>query len=1268
MTGNLLFQNTAHPRVFNDGSSSLTSGYYLANANNSRAWNWQLDENNNSALWSYNGSGWAKRATVTQDGYMLAGGKYLADGWLHSDRDFVDGTLIQTDIDYSVTNGDPFVLEIRGNSYGSQIPFDIQYQGYIYADTIINHGGYSNGTNITGLVAINYNGNLCFWFPRQSYWHGFYVRAYSAYATYPRQRVFSISNSGKPTTAKQVDLSANIRQSLHSGNYTNYFPGWTTGVAASNLVQRDNNGYIYANYINHNTSETENPTINSIFVSNGDGWTRKASKDHLISQMGLDSRYMRLIAGNSGSYGLNVSGQHAWVRFSQGTWGDSNPYAGNWSHVISFNAADDNRTFQIYGGDVPGAMYVRRSQGGAGTWHSWEKVLTSYNWSDYAAAASHTHSFDSLTSKSGGTGEYVTNGAFVGLYDGAYTWLRGWGLESNRETAYYRPTGNGTQTLYIGYAPGSMPWGTINLDATYLRNNGSIVLNASNYSSYALPLSGGTINGNLTVTGTLTAAGRNLAYSTTINMSSLDANTWYPVTIPLPANRRTTMRIENALNSNVPSWSNHGSGFSLYFEWISNGSGWGTIGVERTIVNWRQQFSNVTIVGGVTQMGYSSTEVIWLRGGGNYYFSADNTVSPSVQTSTYEVYGQSVSPSTSIQNDVWSQAGGKIGAYEFQAVGNMFAGGSNVVLHAGNYTNYTPSYSSGGGFTGQWQFYSNLGNYCGSLSGPGLQAYSTNNNSAFLSFHKGGHYAVNMGLDADNVLRIGGWSAAANRWQLDMDGNNTIPGRLTAGAWTTSGRNYSNEWIEFPNYSGLYSPNNGAHFYPNNATYGSWRVAGSRNGWGGLEFDSSNGNVSLMMGTDSNTTGFHNQSYGWQFRWASGALHVYKNAYGGGTDATVLDSSNYSSYALPLSGGTVSGSVQTETAASSWGVYSKTSGYGNQSGIWFSSNVGELLLRKADGSLSTRIAADGSYAFINNNNILHAGNYSSYALALSGGSMTGTISSYRSDTQRLFASYNTSASSPLQFYIDHSYGSVNIGNARGTINFATSGGLFHGGNTILTGANVGSYALALSGGTMTGGFAISNSNGYIRLVDSENGVNPRYDKTGIQLNKDGNSIYVSTSVTYHPAFTTWAPTGSQLMVFRQWSTNSEFGNISINGSGVVQYNTTSDYRLKADVVEVSGSGERLDALNPVEYTWIANGSRARGFLAHQFQQVYASSVTGEKDAVDAEGRPKYQAMQAGSAEVIADLVSEIQSLRKRMAEKDAAISSLIDRVLQLESK
>ena len=96
-------------------------------------------------------------------------------------------------------------------------------------------------------------------------------------------------------------------------------------------------------------------------------------------------------------------------------------------------------------------------------------------------------------------------------------------------------------------------------------------------------------------------------------------------------------------------------------------------------------------------------------------------------------------------------------------------------------------------------------------------------------------------------------------------GNVANDGRLNFPFWSTTGRNYSNEWIEFPNYSGLYSPLNGAHFYPNNASYGSWRCVGSRNGWSGIEFDVVSGGQRTLMFSGS-TSGVHYNGVGWRWR------------------------------------------------------------------------------------------------------------------------------------------------------------------------------------------------------------------------------------------------------------------------------------------------------------------------------------------------------------------------------------------------------------------
>lgn len=53
------------------------------------------------------------------------------------------------------------------------------------------------------------------------------------------------------------------------------------------------------------------------------------------------------------------------------------------------------------------------------------------------------------------------------------------------------------------------------------------------------------------------------------------------------------------------------------------------------------------------------------------------------------------------------------------------------------------------------------------------------NNAASISFHRPSLYAVNMGLDTDNVFKIGGWSATANVFQLTGAGALTLLGGIT---------------------------------------------------------------------------------------------------------------------------------------------------------------------------------------------------------------------------------------------------------------------------------------------------------------------------------------------------------------------------------------------------------------------------------------------------------------------------------------------------------
>ena len=75
------------------------------------------------------------------------------------------------------------------------------------------------------------------------------------------------------------------------------------------------------------------------------------------------------------------------------------------------------------------------------------------------------------------------------------------------------------------------------------------------------------------------------------------------------------------------------------------------------------------------------------------------------------------------------------------------------------------------------------------------------------------------------------------------------------------------------------------------------------------------------------------------------------------------------------------------------------------------------------------------------------------------------------------------------------------------------------------------------------------------------------------------------------------------------------GSIANNGGSAVSYNTSSDYRLKTDAQPMTGASARVQALNPVNFEWISDGTRVDGFLAHEAQAVVPEAITGTKDAM-----------------------------------------------------
>ena len=107
--------------------------------------------------------------------------------------------------------------------------------------------------------------------------------------------------------------------------------------------------------------------------------------------------------------------------------------------------------------------------------------------------------------------------------------------------------------------------------------------------------------------------------------------------------------------------------------------------------------------------------------------------------------------------------------------------------------------------------------------------------------------------------------------------------------------------------------------------------------------------------------------------------------------------------------------------------------------------------------------------------------------------------------------------------------------------------------------------------------------------------------------------------------------------------------------GGTSYNSSSDYRMKQDVVDLTGAIDRVKSFKPRRFKWKEDPTyTVDGFLAHEASSVVPESVDGEKDAVDSNGDPVYQVIDQSKlvpvlTAALKEAIAKIETLETKVA-------------------
>lgn len=164
-------------------------------------------------------------------------------------------------------------------------------------------------------------------------------------------------------------------------------------------------------------------------------------------------------------------------------------------------------------------------------------------------------------------------------------------------------------------------------------------------------------------------------------------------------------------------------------------------------------------------------------------FTGANTFSGTTTFSGTAAITGTLSSSSGTISGTWAGSPTFSGAVTFSnTISGSISGNAATATNASNTSSISNAVGSAYTWTGFQNFLSTASVGNNGQSGSAVYGNASGTNAAVLSFHRPGAYAINLGLDTDNIFRVGGWSDGANsiRFAVDSSGNITARGNVTA--------------------------------------------------------------------------------------------------------------------------------------------------------------------------------------------------------------------------------------------------------------------------------------------------------------------------------------------------------------------------------------------------------------------------------------------------------------------------------------------------------